>query len=53
MITVMINIHAAGSLYWQPAEPGTQQAVGRCCGLPSCVCPHADEVVSGKSVAFN
>lgn len=45
-----LSVHAIGSLYWKPAEPGTQQAVGCCCGLPSCICTHADEAVSGKSV---
>lgn len=34
-------------MHRQPAEPGSQQAVGRGGGLPACVCKHADEVIPG------
>lgn len=36
-----------GPMYWQPAESSSQSAVGCCGGFPSCLCPHADEALSG------
>lgn len=43
-----MSVSGPGSLHWESAELGPQQAVGCGCGLPSRVCPHADEAVSGK-----
>lgn len=34
-------------MYWEPAESGSQQTVGRSRGLLACFCEHADEAVSG------
>lgn len=37
-----------GPLHWEPAVPGSQQAVGRGGGLPARLCSHDDETRSGK-----
>lgn len=37
----------AGSMYWESAESGSQQAVGCSGRFPACFCQHADEVISG------
>ena len=34
-------------MYWEPAESGSQQAVGRSGGLLARFCQHADEVIPG------
>lgn len=39
-----------GPMRRQPAESGSQQAVGRCGRVPACLCQHADEVVTGLSL---
>lgn len=36
-----------GSMYWEPAESGSQQTVGRSGGLPACFCQYADEIITG------
>lgn len=35
---------------WEPAESGSQQAVGRSGGLLACFCQHADEVIPGMQI---
>lgn len=44
----MLFVYAPGSLHWESTEFGTQQAVGCCGWLSSCICPYADEAVAGK-----
>lgn len=44
---VLFFSQTTGAMYWESAKSGTQQAVGCCSWFPSCVCPHADEAVSG------
>ncbi len=34
-------------MYWEPAESGSQQAVGRSGWLLACFCQHANEVITG------
>lgn len=36
-----------GPMHWEPTESGSQSSVGRCGGIPPCLCQHADEALSG------
>lgn len=49
----LLSVYVPGSLHWESAKFGTQQAVGCSGGLSSCICPHADEAVSGKLTTFS
>lgn len=40
-------LFAPGSVHWEPAESGSQQAVGCCGGIPARFRQHADEVIPG------
>lgn len=40
----------SGSVHWQPAVSGPQQAVGRCCRFPPRLRSHDDETGAGKKV---
>ena len=42
-----------GPVYWEPAESGTQQAMGCSGGIPACVCQYADEAVTGNTTQYN
>lgn len=44
---------STGPLHGQPAVSGPQQAVGRYCWLPPCLCPHDDEASTGTHVRLN
>lgn len=48
-----LSVSAPGSLHWKSAEFGPQQAMGCGGGFSSCICPHADEAVSGKLTLFH
>lgn len=45
---VVIVLSFSGSLYWEPAESGSQQAVGRRGWIPARLCQHADETITGN-----
>lgn len=42
------TLSGPGSMYWEPAEPGPQQAMGCSGGFPTCVRQHADETITGN-----
>lgn len=39
-------------MHWESAESGAQQVVGCSGWFSSCICPHADEVISGIMLFF-